>query len=168
MPAPSPSTSAEMSLTAPPVPNPLDTAKFEQNPCAVLSQAQAAQVANLTANRQINGNVAPMCIWTDADSNSVAIGFVPANGGLATVYKGQDNKSGYFEVSPNVGGYPAAFFGSADFRNSGGCQIAVGVHDDEVFTVNIDLQKSSPSYQDPCAISTKAAEAAVSTLKGGA
>ncbi|WP_329057064.1 DUF3558 domain-containing protein [Amycolatopsis sp. NBC_01488] len=163
-----PSTPTGTSLTAPPVPSPLDTAKVEQDPCSALSQAQAAQVANLTSNRKSDGNVAPICTWTDSDHNSVAIGFVPANGGLATVYKNQDNKSGYFKVAPDVGGYPAAFFGAADFRNDGGCQIAVGVKNDEVFTVNVEFQNSSPYYSDPCAISAKAAEAVVSTLKGGA
>jgi hypothetical protein len=146
----------------------LDTSKFEQDPCAVLTQAQASQVANLASSRKDDGNVAPICTWTDANHNSVAIGFVPGNGGLATVYKNQDNKSGYFKVAPDVGGYPAALFGAADLRSSGGCQMGVGVRNDEVFTVNVSLRPSSPSYSDPCAVTVKAAEAVVSTLKGGA
>lgn len=163
-----PSTTAGTSLTAPPVPSPLDTAKFEQDPCAALTQAQASQVANLTASRKTEGNVAPICVWTDADHNRVTVGFVPGNGGLATVYKSQDDKSGYFKVAPNVGEYPAAFFGASDLRNTGGCQIAVGVKNDEVFTVNVTFQQSSSNYSDPCAVSAKAAEAVVSTLKAGA
>ena len=93
---------------------------------------------------------------------------MPGNGGLATVYKNQDNKSGYFKVAPDVGGLPAAFFGPYDDRNDGGCQAAVGVKNDEVFTVGVTLRKSSPSYSDPCAVAVKAAEAVVSTLKAGA
>ncbi|MEU0531276.1 DUF3558 domain-containing protein [Amycolatopsis tolypomycina] len=162
------STPAGTSLTAPPVPSPLDTSKFEQDPCSVLSQSQAVQVANLTSTRKSDGNVAPICTWTDSDHNSVAIGFVPASGGLATVYKSQDNKSGYFKVAPDVGGLPAAFFGPYDDRNDGGCQVAVGVKTDEVFTVGVTFRKSSPNYGDPCAVTVKAAEAVVSTLKGGA
>jgi hypothetical protein len=162
-----PSTPAGTSLIAPPVPNPLDTAKFEQDPCAALTQAQASQVANLTANRKTEGNVAPICVWTDADHNRVTIGFVPGSG-LSAVYKSQDSQSGYFKVAPDVGGYPAVFSGSHDDRNEGGCQMGVGVRNDEVFTVNVSLRPSSPSYSDPCTITAKAAEAVVSTLKGGA
>jgi hypothetical protein len=46
--------------------------------------------------------------------------------------------------------------------------MGVGVRNDEVFTVNVSLRPSSPSYSDPCTITAKAAEAVVSTLKGGA
>lgn len=166
--SPRPSAPTGTSLTAPPVPSPLDTSKFEQDPCSVLSQSQAAQVANLTSTRKSDGNVAPICTWTDPDHNSLDIGFVPGNGGLTTVYKSQDNKSGYFKVAPDVGGLPAAFFGPYDDRNEGGCQIGVGVKSDEVFTVGVIFRQSSPSYSDPCAVSVKAAEAVVSTLKGGA
>lgn len=164
----SPSAPAGTSLSAPPVPSPLETSKFEQDPCNVLTQAQASQVANLTSNRKADGNVAPICVWTDADHNRVTFGFVPGSGGLATVYKNQGNKSGYFKVAPVVGGYPAAFFGPSDDRNDGGCQVAVGVRNDEVITVGVTFRQSSPYYSDPCAITVKAAEAAVSTLKGGA
>ena len=162
------STPAGTSLTAPPVPSPLDTAKFEQDPCAALTQAQASQVANLTSNRKTEGNVAPLCVWTDADHNRVTIGFVPGNGGLATIYKDQDSKSGYFKVAPDIGGYPAVFSAPHDDRNDGGCQVGVGVKNDEVFTVGVTFRKSSPNYGDPCAVTVKAAEAVVTTLKGGA
>ncbi|HEV7950160.1 MAG TPA: DUF3558 domain-containing protein [Glaciihabitans sp.] len=162
-----PSSPTSSKLTAPQVPNPLDASKFEQDPCTVLSQAQASQVANLTTSSKADGNVAPICSWADNDHNTVAFGFVPGNGGLSTVYKNQDNKSGYFKVAPDVAGYPAAFFGSHDDRNDGGCQVAVGVSNDEVITISADFRNSSPYYSDPCSMAVKAAEAAMATLKGG-
>jgi hypothetical protein len=163
-----PSSPTTSKLTAPQVSNPLDVSKFEQDPCKVLSLAQASQVANLATSSKADGNVAPICSWADSNHNTVAFGFVPGNGGLSTVYKNQDNKSGYFKVAPDVAGYPAAFFGSNDDRNRGGCQVAVGVSNDEVITISTDFRNSSPYYSDPCPVVLKAAEAAMATLKGGA
>jgi hypothetical protein len=163
-----PSSPTSSKLTAPQVPNPLDVSKFEQDPCSVLSQAQASQVANLTTSSKADGTVAPICSWADDDHNTVAFGFVPGNGGLTTSYKNQDNKSGYFAVAPDIGGYPAAFLGPVDDRDDGDCQVAVGVTNDEVITVNASFRDSSPYYSDPCSLAVKAAEAAMATLKGGA
>lgn len=163
-----PSSPASSKLTAPPVPSPLDASKFEQDPCTVLSQDQATHVANLTTRNKSDGNVAPICTWMDSDHNRVTLGFVPGNGGLATVYKNQDNESGYFKVAPDVMGYPAAFFGPHDDRNQGACQVATGVSNDNVITISADFQNSSSYYSDPCSVVIKAAEAAVTTMKGGA
>ncbi|MDT8911314.1 DUF3558 domain-containing protein [Amycolatopsis sp. PS_44_ISF1] len=163
-----PSTSVVSKLTAPPVPKPLDVSKFEQNPCGLLSRDQAMQVANLTTSDKSEGNVAPICTWMDSDHNRVTVGFVPGNGGLATVYKNQDNESGYFEVAPDVEGYPAAYFGPHDDRNDGACQSAIGVSNAEVFTVSVDFQSSSAHYSDPCSVVVQAAGAAMTTVKAGA
>ena len=156
------------SSAAPQVRNPLDTAKFDQQPCTALTQAQATQIANLISGQQSAGNVAPVCTWTDADHNRVTVGFLPGNGGLATVYKTRDSASGYFEVAPDVAGYPAVFSATSDLRKDGGCQVVVGVRDDEAFTANVGLLQSSPNYSDPCSLAAKTAEAVVTTLKAGA
>ena len=106
-PVQTPSISASESTTAnagklivPRVTNPLDLSKFEQNPCNVLTPAQASQVANLTTSSKFDGNVAPLCSWSDTDHNRVTFGFVPGNGGLTTSYKNQDNKAGTSQWLP--------------------------------------------------------------------
>lgn len=162
-----PATPTSSKLTAPQVPNPLNVSKFEQEPCSVLSQAQATQVANLTSSSKSEGNVAPICIWMDTDHNRVTMGFIPGNGGLATSYKNQDNKYGYFAVAPDIGGYPAAFVGPHDDRNAGACLVAVGVSNDEVITVSVSFRDFSPNYATPCPMAVKAAEAAMTTIKAG-
>jgi hypothetical protein len=163
-----PSSPASSKLTAPQVPNPLDASKFEQDPCKVLSQAQAVQVANLTTSRKTDGNVAPICAWSDSDHNRISFGFIPGNGGLSTSYKSQDSKSGYFAVAPDVAGYPAVYGAPYDDRSDGGCQVAVGLSNDEVVTVGVAFRKPSPYFNDPCSLAVKAAGAAMATLKGGA
>ena len=164
-----PTTSTGTKLIAPKVPNPLNVSEFEQDPCAVLSPAQANQVAGWTTSSKADGNVAPICTWMDSDHNRLTIGFIPGNGGLTTSYKNQDNKYGYFAVAPAIGGYPAVYSGPADDRNDGGCLVAVGVSDDEVYTTSVSFRKNlSPHYPDPCPIAVQTAEAAMTTLKGGA
>ncbi|WP_409466870.1 DUF3558 domain-containing protein [Amycolatopsis sp. GA6-003] len=159
-------TSATRSV--PKVNNPLNATKYEQNPCSLLSQAQATEVINAVRHRQGQGLVAPLCTWYDDRDNSVGLGLLPGQGGLAGAYANSDSKSGYFEVAPDVNGYPAVFAGTTDDRKRGGCQIAVGIKDDETFTASVMLDKSFPGYDDPCALATKTAAAAVTTIKAGA
>ncbi|WP_134731483.1 DUF3558 domain-containing protein [Amycolatopsis nivea] len=155
------------SRSVPKVSNPLDAAKYEQNPCALLSQAQATEVISSVRNRQGKGLVAPICTWYDADNNSVGLGLLPGQGGLAGAYTNADSESGYFEAAPDVNGYPAVFAGTTDDRKRGGCQIAVGIKDDELFTASVRLRTTSPLYNDPCSLAVKTAAAAVTTIKAG-
>ncbi|MDT8911443.1 DUF3558 domain-containing protein [Amycolatopsis sp. PS_44_ISF1] len=164
-----PSISTGNKLVAPRVPNALNVSKFEQDPCTVLSPAQAGEIANWTTSSKADGNAAPICTWADKDHNTVTIGFVPGNGGLTTSYKNQDSKYGYFAVAPDVEGYPAVYSAAHDDRGEGGCLVAVGVSDDEVFTTSVSFRKNlSPHYSDPCPVASRTAEAAMVTIKGGA
>ncbi|MBB1157825.1 DUF3558 domain-containing protein [Amycolatopsis dendrobii] len=162
-----PASSSNAASDVPKVPNPLDVAKYEQDPCSVLTQAQAAQAFNAVRNRKIAGNVAPVCTWNDSENSSLAIGLLPGQGGLATVYKNRSS-TGYFEPAPSIDGYPAVFTNVLDNRSDGGCQVAVGVRADEAFTSSVILFKQSPSYGDPCSVALKAAGAALATIKAGA
>ncbi|MBB4686584.1 DUF3558 domain-containing protein [Amycolatopsis jiangsuensis] len=164
-----PASPSSTGLEVPQVTNPLDATKYERHPCSVLTQAQVTEVFAAVRNREGGGTVAPLCTWNDSDNSSVGLGFLPGQGGLATTYENSiDAGAGYFEVAPDVAGYPAAFSAVHDDRKSGGCQIAVGIKNDEVLTVSSRLRTSSQDYSDPCSLVTKVAEAAVTTLKAGA
>jgi hypothetical protein len=154
-------------LAAPRVANPLDVGKFEQNPCGLLTSAQAVQLAQLTKTDGSTGGSLPICGWADDSYNSISFGFVRGQG-LSDVYRTQNSQSGYFKVAPDIAGYPAVFSGTTDDRSKGGCQLGIGVSDSEVLTVDSSFTTSSPHYADPCSVTQKAAEAAIATLKGGA
>jgi hypothetical protein len=62
------------------VSNPLDLTEFEQNPCGVLSQTQARQLANLVSTRVTTDSAGPICQWSDANDDGVAFGFIRGNG----------------------------------------------------------------------------------------
>lgn len=154
---------------APEVSKPLNVGRFEQDPCSLLTQAQAGQfIEGVRNSSNDKGNVAPICNWNGESGSSIGVGFIPGQGGLTTVYQNGRVGGGYFEPTSDVAGYPAAFTDALDDRKSGGCQIVVGVTNDEVFTLSATLWTSSPSYSAPCPVVTKAAELVVAKLKGGA
>lgn len=153
-------------LTAPPVVNPLDVTKYEQNPCDAITASQAGQLANLTEREENGPGKFPICGWRDESRNSISFSFI-RGGGLSDVYANQDDDSGYFQVAPDVSGYPAVFAGITDNRSKGGCTMGVGVRNDVQMMVDVSFRTSSPLYGDPCAAVQKAAAAAIATLKGG-
>ncbi|RJQ84342.1 DUF3558 domain-containing protein [Amycolatopsis panacis] len=170
-PSPAPSSSAPLS-TGPPLPqvaSPLNVTRYEQDPCSALSPAQATEFIGATRSSKDPSSIAPICTWFDRHNSGVSLGFLPGQGGLATTYKNSvGSTTGYFQGTPDVSGYPAVFSAVHDDRDDGGCQIAVGVTNGEVFTVGSVLNKNSPSYSDPCSLVRKVAEAAVTTIKAGA
>ncbi|RJQ75960.1 DUF3558 domain-containing protein [Amycolatopsis panacis] len=171
---PSPATSAppvsiSTGPTVPQVSNPLNASKFEQDPCGLLTHAQAGQFIDGVRTSGKSGGRFPMCHWNGEKGSGFGVSFIVGQGGLATVYEnGQNGGAGYFEPAPDVAGYPAAFTATMDDRKSGGCQIMVGITNDELVTVGATLWTSSPSYNAPCPVATKAAELVVAKLKGGA
>jgi hypothetical protein len=76
----------------------------------------------------------PICGWRDESRNSIAFSFI-RGGGLSDAYGYQDSQSGYFKGAPDVSEYPAVFSGTSDDRTMGGCQMIIGVRNDEEMTV---------------------------------
>lgn len=152
----------------PQVTNPLDTTKFEQNPCGVLSPEQAQQVANLTTSKLDAGAPGgPICAWRDENHNSIGFS-LNRTGGLTTLYRNHRPDDGYFEPVASVSGYPAVFASLVDGRSTGSCVLSVGVSNDVAMVVDAILGGTSPDQKNPCPLAQKAAEAAIATLKAGA
>lgn len=176
-PSPAPSSTASdpsgasPSSTVPGVPKvsaPLNAAKYEQDPCSLMTKEQAGQLIGSVQSSNKDSST-PACTWNGENGDSIGVTFVPNQGGLATVYaNGRNGASAYFEPAPAVSDYPAAFTDVLDDRKTTGCQIMVGITDSEIVAVSTNLQKSSPSYGNPCPLVTKAAEQVVAKLKEGA
>ncbi|WP_370945347.1 DUF3558 domain-containing protein [Amycolatopsis sp. cg5] len=114
-PTASPSTSSGLSV--PPVANPLDTTKFEQNPCDVLTKEQARELANLTTTKlDAEAPGGAICSWVDENHNDINFS-LNRTGGLETLYRNhRSDDPGYFEPVPSVAGYPAVFADIQDGR----------------------------------------------------
>jgi hypothetical protein len=166
----SPTGTSSTALVAPKVSNPLDVAKYEKNPCGLLTTAQANQI--LTVARSVvspGATDSTICGWKNEGGDEISLGMLGGNGGLSTVYSQyQPGDPGYFIPIPDIEGYPGLFTSVADLRSKGSCTVYVGVRDDEIMTVNMDYVLPAPGQGDPCQLAQKAAGLAVTTVKGGA
>ena len=155
---------------APKVNDPLDTSRYEKDPCQSLT-ADQTQSLNLPATGKIEDNVllAVGCEWKNLTTRGYAqIEFVVEDPrGLSPDYRNR-NKFAYFEVLPDIQGYPAIARDAVDDRDNGYCIVLVGVADDMKFASNVQLSQANIEQKDPCEMATKVAGMALQTMKQGA
>lgn len=159
---------------APTVENPIDTAKFEADPCSVATNAQLknAGFALKQGNPRLDNATGPECEWKFARSGYgvVAAKFVSiSDRGLSDIYDQRDTTyRALFEEVPSVAGYPAVIHNTLDNRKDGQCFLSVGVRDDQTYDVGALLISDNPDYTNPCKVAQKIAEIAVTTMKKAA
>jgi uncharacterized protein DUF3558 len=157
---------------APKVDNPLDTSKYEQDPCKSLS-AEQAQYLNIPLTGKFDDGVAlsTACEWKNQTTRGyVRIFFlVDEPRGLSPEYKkDQKGEWAYFEVLPDIEGYPAIARDGSDERDRGYCVVMVGVADDMAFGVSLQLSLANVGRKDPCPKAAEVAGLALKTMKQGA
>ncbi len=160
---------------APAVTDPIDTAKWENDPCTVITAAQFSSVGLKNVEAKPDDAMAgPKCDWYPPGRGKLGGTFVTASPtsdspeGLSTVYA--NNKEYGYEVwqaLEPVQGHPVVAATEFDDRSKGYCAVAVGLRDDLVYDVSVtDPEKNYG--KDPCATAAKIATLAVKTMKGGA
>lgn len=153
---------------APRVADPLDATRFLTEPCTVLRQAQlvtfdVSRPGIPTTTGGIAENVGPFCTWHTAAelASTIGVGFLTVNeNGLSDTYRGRDQFS-YF-VPTTVDGYPAVYADGVDHRDSGTCNITVGISDTLAFNA---LELGRLDAQGSCDRAKQVAAAALATLK---
>ncbi|WP_103350646.1 DUF3558 domain-containing protein [Amycolatopsis sp. CA-128772] len=172
-----PSTSTLTSVPAPggdpdvpKVVQPLDTARYEQDPCAALTKDQLAQLRITISPEPDPSNLGPGCDWNAFDE----VGFrldsklLTSGSNLANIYKLQkQGEWSYFKAIADVSGYPGVLVDD-DNPPKNTCQLMVGLRDDLVYSVQISVSPDSQINGDPCPTLQKVGEMAVSTMKAGA
>lgn len=154
---------------APRVTDPLDATRFFTEPCTVLSQAQLATFeVSRPGIPTTTGAVAeysgPYCSWHAATelASMIGVGFLTGNeNGLSDTYRGRDQFD-YF-IPTTVDGYPAVFVDGSDLRDSGSCNITVGISDTLAFNA---AEQGRLDAQGSCDRARQVAVAALATLKG--
>ncbi|MGH3877623.1 MAG: DUF3558 domain-containing protein [Actinophytocola sp.] len=154
---------------APKVANPLDASQFEQDPCRALTQAQATELNIVHPGEPYEGSFGNACEWQgpDRDGGRVAIDFLSDDRrGMSSVYRSSDRgEFAFFEPLDSVAGHPLAAFGIADSRESEGyCAVAVGITDELVVTVFLNLSRVNVRHKDPCEIGAQVAEMTLTTM----
>lgn len=157
---------------APKVNNPLDTSRYEQDPCRSLTTDQA-QSQNLPATGTPAENVAlgVGCTWFNEQTRGeVDIVFIVDDPrGLSPEYAANNRGVwAFFDVLPEIEGYPAVARSRGDDRDDGACTIVVGVADDMAFESSVQLSLAKIRKRDPCQAAVEVARLALQTMKAGA
>jgi hypothetical protein len=163
------STSVSPPGAAPHVANPLDTTKFQAQPCQTLNAAQVQSLGFPGAtNKPDTANpLGPYCQWDSSQvAGTLAVTLVTANKqGLGSLYRKKKDLAVFQELPP-VDGYPAVIYGQADLRSRGTCVVSVGASDTLDFDVAVGAP-DGPMKSDPCGIAQRAAALMVENIKGG-
>jgi hypothetical protein len=156
---------------APKVNDPLDTNRYEQDPCKSLTSAQAQELT-LPPPGEIMDDVAlgTGCMWRNPDTRGLVeiVFLVDDPRGLSPEYDANDRgKWVYFDVLPDIEGYPAITRAGVDQRDIGGCTVVVGVADDMAFLSSVQLSPVNVGKVDPCVAASDVAGMALQTMKEG-
>lgn len=156
---------------APKVDNPLNTTRYQEDPCATLAASQATDL-NLPATGERTSIARGVgCEWANRDTRGYAlIGFLTdIHSGLSSAYA--TNEAGdfaYFVPLPDINGYPAVAADVEDRRARGICTIVVGVTDQLVSQVTVRLSAANVGKKDPCEVTAEVAGMALETMEEGA
>jgi hypothetical protein len=157
---------------APKVNDPLDTSRYQQDPCRSLT-ADQAQSLNLPPTGTINDKVALGigCDWLNQETRGeVGIDFlVDDPRGLSPEYDANNRGEWkYFDELPDIEGYPAIARGDFDHRDTGFCTVLVGVADDMAFATSVQQSQANIGSREPCDVAAEVAGMALQTMKAGA
>jgi hypothetical protein len=151
------------------VARPIDTTPFEKAPCTTLTSEQLGQLSITTPPQPDPGNkLGPGCEWNAYDEVGLTVGgrLLTVGSSLAKLYRQHEQGGLPFFQPTEVSGYPAVLTDSLDAVPKGKCSAEVGVRDDLLYSVQVTISSDSKDYANPCPVAQKAAELAISTMKG--
>jgi hypothetical protein len=154
---------------APKVGDPLDTGRFEQDPCQALTSAQAGDLEVEWPGESREAPLGKACTWRGQNDRSALVEVAAQDKypfGLSAVYQGEaDGKWAFFEELDPVEGYPAVSYGQVDQRDTGGCRVEIGVSDEIAFDVVLQLSAKNVAKKEPCETAAMVAGKVLQTMK---
>lgn len=154
---------------APDVKDPLDISQFLENPCLALTAGQTGELGVSQTGEPSEEKLGKVCTWRNPETHgSTAIRMIEKyRRGLSGAYSA--DKRGeyiYFEPLEPIEGYPAVAYDNVDVRDTGGCGLAVGVANDLMFDVALQLSTQSVAEKkDPCEVAVVVAGMMLRTMK---
>ncbi|MBC6449104.1 DUF3558 domain-containing protein [Actinokineospora xionganensis] len=154
---------------APKVKSPLKTDKFEADPCAVFTDEQLGKYGVGTGTAD-SDKLGKSCTWKTEDSGTILLAWDNLFGrGISRIYQGQENgKYAFFDVLPDIEGFPAVSYGARDNRPMGICSVSIGVSDQVSLMVTLAQSTSKQGTAHPCEVAARVAADAVTSMKAGA
>ncbi|MDQ3577966.1 MAG: DUF3558 domain-containing protein [Actinomycetota bacterium] len=172
--SPRPTTSAATSLPsygAPVVKDPLDTGRFQKDPCLAVTATQAEELGITPQGEQRDAPLGLACRWGTVDMRGgIDLQWVDKPGiGISGDYKANQNKKyKYFAVLPDIEGFPAIAGDVLDRRPDGSCSVSVGVSDQVAFFLALTQSRDKVGTADPCDVAVRVAGMVLRTMKAGA
>lgn len=155
---------------APKVEDPLDTSRFQMDPCLILTSDQSEELNLGGSGKPAESALGGACEWrNDTTRGRVRIAFFEkSTDGLSAEYRAEkDGKWAYFDELPPVDGLPAVARDITDDRKNGGCPVVVGVTDKLTFEVDLQQSEANVGRREPCEVAVDVAEMAVATMRKG-
>jgi hypothetical protein len=156
---------------APKVDDPLDTSKFQKDPCLSLTLEQSEGIFGFKGpGEPSDGALGKTCGWRNRDTRSTGqISFFDKDPrGLSGEYEAnEDGRWDVFEKLPPIEGYPAIVRSVGDDRPNGICSVVVGASDEIAFQAWVQLSESNAGKKDPCVVAADIAGEAIKTIKAG-
>ncbi|MBB4906571.1 hypothetical protein H4W32_006094 [Actinophytocola algeriensis] len=155
---------------APKVNDPLETTKFQENPCLTLTSDQSEGIFGISPSGQgYTDTLGNGCKWKNEESRAQAdVVFLDKNPrGLSAEYAvNEDGRWVLFEEL-TVAGYPAVIRGQVDRRPDGICTVVVGASDELSYEVVVQQSSDRVGTTDPCVVAADVAGETVKTIKAG-
>jgi hypothetical protein len=155
---------------APKVDDPLDTAKFVENPCLTLTTDQSQDTFGISPSGQpYDGSLGNACKWKNEESRAQAdVRFLDKNPlGLSAEYAVNEEGRWSFFEELTVEGYPAVARAQVDRRSDGICTVVVGASDELSYEVVLQQSRDRVGSKDPCVVAADVASETVKTIKAG-
>jgi hypothetical protein len=156
---------------APSVADPLPESVVAGDPCTdalTPAQVEDALGVKVPGTPGSTPGLGRKCDWSNVDTTAVVSVFfiTETRQGLSVLYANVKPQAKVWNVLPEVQGFPAVAYLSAD----GGdpkrtCGVSVGLADDVAVDVEVALSRAKIGTVDPCAVAPKAADAVVTTLR---
>lgn len=168
--APSTQTSRELPYgDAPRVANPLPSTVLDQPPCtSALTDAQLRELFRTSPAPTPGDNaVGSTCEWSNVETGAgMLVSYhTKQRLGLSATYENTRPKVRFWQVAPDVQGFPAVYYELSRATPKDGCSISVGVADDLSFFVAVNISRSKIGQVNPCDSARVVADMVVTNLK---
>jgi len=160
--------SANDNYGAPKVTTPMDTVKWQPNPCTTVTPAQLQALGITQPGKLTTDPKGNFCEWSSQLDVSYTVafntGFQPGDAkGLANIY--EFATPGSMRRLPDIDGQVAV---TQQAQNTNGsCTIYLGATDAVSYAVDVEIEAGLPHYNDPCTPAQQVAQAATATMKAG-
>jgi hypothetical protein len=163
-----PTTSSADNFGAPKVTTPLDTTKYQANPCGTLTPAQLQALGVTQPGKVTPDPTGGFCDWSPQLDVVYTFGFnikfEPGDAqGLANVYEIGGASS--IKRLPDVHGQPAVTQPSQN--TDGSCTIYLGATDVISYGATVEIAPGLPHFADPCTVALQIADDTTATMKSG-